>query len=209
MNGWWLLRDGEEAGGERTGPRLGDLGPQVGGGALKYGASSLSMSLPTPVPQFFHVQKRTNQLALLWVDTVSLIFSSHINKLGTDRQKWSFVNYVDFNTTLRWSSLLVDIRPGSTQLHCGCASLFLKRMRRSWALVSGKESQGAAHFLPGCALQAAGGFLHLGPRIPARVSVGAPGRSQHWVPEAQTVSLQVCQGPMSSWILVLQVSPLK
>lgn len=27
----WLLRDGEEAGGERTGPRLSDLGPQVGG----------------------------------------------------------------------------------------------------------------------------------------------------------------------------------
>jgi hypothetical protein len=35
VNGWWLLRDGEEAGGERTGRRLGDLGPQVGDGAAE------------------------------------------------------------------------------------------------------------------------------------------------------------------------------
>lgn len=37
MNGWWLPRDEEKTGGVRTGPRLGDLGPQVGGGAAEVG----------------------------------------------------------------------------------------------------------------------------------------------------------------------------
>lgn len=194
MNGWWLLRDGEEAGGERTGPRLGDLGPQVGGGAAEAWGFKPQCEPAHPCASVFPCIEEDELLALLWVATVSLIFSSHINKLGTNRQKWNFVNYVDFNTTLRWSSLpLVDIWPGSIQLHCGCASVFLKLMRRMWALVSGKERHGAARFLPGCALQAAGGLLNVGSRIPARVSVGAPGRSQHWVPEAETASLQVHQ----------------
>lgn len=47
---------GRKQEGVRTGPRLGDLGPQVGGGAAGVGeTSSLGMSLPTPVPQFSHV----------------------------------------------------------------------------------------------------------------------------------------------------------
>lgn len=97
---------------------------------------------------------------------------------------------------------LVDAWPGSTQIHCGCASVFLKLMRRPSALASGKQSQGAAHFLSGCALQAAGGFLHLGPQIPGNISAGVAGGS--W---ADTWA-DVWQGPMSSWTLVPQLFPL-
>lgn len=77
MNGWWRLRDGGEAGGVRTGPRLGKLGPQVGGGAAEVRAGGLSVSLPTPCLSV-SITEEDKPIGSA-VATFSLIFSTHIN----------------------------------------------------------------------------------------------------------------------------------